>query len=99
MVTLLATTGMRFSEESGLQVRDIDLTGGLIEVRRQTHPGRGGLVTLRDATDRDRVVTGRYLHPCSEALIQAGTAFSTWWAQTGPTDETARRGVQQWTRR
>ena len=183
MVTLLATTGMRFSEVSGLQVRDIDLTSGLIQVRRQTYPGRGGLVTkatkgrrrrrvpiiapvrptlerltvgreplarlvtgprggvittatLRDATNWDQVVTqlgldglvrhglrhtaltwmadsdvplyvlqrvaghqdpavtGRYLHPDSEALIQAGTAFSTWWAQTGPTDEVPPAGSE-----
>lgn len=178
MVTLLATTAMRFSEVSGLQVRDIDLEAGLIEVRRQTYPGRGGLVTkatkgrrrrrvpiiapvrptlerltvgrdpearlitgprggvittatLRDATKWDQVVaqlglvglvrhglrhtaltwmadsgvplyvlqrvaghqdpavTGRYLHPDSETLTQAGTAFSNWWAQSGPTDEAA----------
>lgn len=38
MVTLLATTAMRFNEVSGLQVRDIDLAAGLIDVRRQTYP-------------------------------------------------------------
>ncbi len=42
MVTVLATTAMRFSEVSGLQVRDIDLLAGLIDVRRLTYPGHGG---------------------------------------------------------
>lgn len=46
-------------------------------------------VLQRVAGHQDPAVTGRYLHPDSDALIQAGTAFSTWWAQTEPTDETA----------
>ena len=32
-------------EVSGLHVRDIDLSAGLIVVKRQTYPGRGGPVT------------------------------------------------------
>lgn len=36
---------MRISEVSGLQVGDLDLDRGLIQVVRQTYPGRGGLVT------------------------------------------------------
>ncbi|HYN29286.1 MAG TPA: site-specific integrase [Dermatophilaceae bacterium] len=172
MVTLLATTAMRISEVSGLTVDDVDLARGLVHVRRQTYPGRGGLVTkttkgrrrrvvpiidqlrptlerlttdappggrlvtgprggvittatLRDATSWDEVVTrlglaglvrhglrhtaltwmadsgvplhvlqrvaghqdpavtARYLHPDTRSLIDAGTAFSTWWGQSG----------------
>ena len=46
-------------------------------------------VLQRVAGHQDPAVTGRYLHPDSEALIEAGTAFSTWWAQSGPKGETA----------
>lgn len=42
---ILATTALRISEVAGLQVGDIDLLHGLLTVRRQTYPGRGGLVT------------------------------------------------------
>ena len=43
MVTILACTAMRVSEVSGLTVGDVDLGAGLVAVRRQTYPGRGGL--------------------------------------------------------
>jgi integrase len=56
MVLLLATTGMRISEVSGLVVGDVDLGAGLIHVRRQTYPGRGGLVTKSTKGRRNRVV-------------------------------------------
>jgi len=46
-------------------------------------------VLQRVAGHQDPAVTGRYLHPDSEALIEAGTAFSTWWAQSGPKGEEA----------
>ena len=46
-------------------------------------------VLQRVAGHQDPAVSGRYLHPDSEALIEAGTAFSTWWAQTGPKDDAA----------
>jgi len=172
MVTILATTAMRISEVSGLIVGDVDLEAGLLHVRRQTYPGRGGLInkttkgrrrrvvpiieqlrptlrrlvggraagdrlltgpkggvittaTLRDATGwddlverlghgslvrhglrhtamtwmadsgvslyvlqrvaghQDPAVTARYLHPDTRALLEAGTAFSAWWGQSG----------------
>ena len=44
-VMILATTALRISEVAGLQVGDIDLPHGLLTVRRQTYPGRGGLIT------------------------------------------------------
>jgi integrase len=44
-VTLLATTALRISEVAGLRVGDVDLDRGLLQVARQTYPGRGGLVT------------------------------------------------------
>ncbi|WP_170177023.1 tyrosine-type recombinase/integrase [Myceligenerans xiligouense] len=56
MVLLLATTGMRISEVSGLTVGDVDLARGLIHVRRQTYPGRGGLTTKPTKGRRSRVV-------------------------------------------
>jgi hypothetical protein len=42
VVTLLATTAMRISEVAGLQVGDVDLDRGLLQVARQIYPGRGG---------------------------------------------------------
>jgi integrase len=56
MVTILATTGLRISEASGLRVGDIDLTAGMLHVRRQTYPGRGGLVTKKTKGRRTRPV-------------------------------------------
>ncbi|WP_344802062.1 site-specific integrase [Microlunatus ginsengisoli] len=173
-VMILATTALRISEVAGLQVGDVDLSRGLLHVRRQTYPGRGGLVTkqtkgrrrrtvpiidplrgtlirltadrasdarllvgprggvittatLRDATGwdemveklglaglvrhglrhtaltwmadagvelhllqrvaghQDPAVTSRYLHPDHQAMLDAGAAYSRWWAQSGPT--------------
>ena len=42
---ILATTASRISGVAGLQVGDVDLLHGLLTVRRQTYPRRGGLVT------------------------------------------------------
>ena len=55
MVTILATTALRISEVSGLQVGDIDLVRGSC-VERQTYPGRGGLITKPTKGRRRRVV-------------------------------------------
>ena len=55
-VMILATTAMRISEAAGLRVEDIDLDSGLIAVRRQTYPGRGGLVTKETKGRRRRSV-------------------------------------------
>jgi len=56
VVTILATTALRFSESSGLQVGDVDLERSLLQVRRQTYPGRGGLVTKTTKGRRRRTV-------------------------------------------
>ena len=56
IVTILATTALRISEVSGLQVGDVDLGGGLLHVSRQTYPGRGGLVTKQTKGRRRRTV-------------------------------------------
>jgi integrase len=56
MVTILATTALRISEVSGLQVGDVDLDSGLLTVSRQTYPGRGGLVTKQTKGRRRRAV-------------------------------------------
>lgn len=55
-VMILATTALRISEAAGLQVGDIDLNTGLLAVRRQTYPGRGGLVTKETKGRRRRSV-------------------------------------------
>ena len=39
----------------------------------------------RVAGHQDPAVTSRYLHPDHQALIAAGSAFSAWWSQSGPT--------------
>ncbi|GAA1430864.1 site-specific integrase [Microlunatus lacustris] len=56
VVTLLATTALRISEVAGLQVGDVDLHRGLLEVSRQIYPGRGGLVTKETKGRRRRTV-------------------------------------------
>jgi integrase len=53
---ILATTALRISEVSGLQVRDVDIERGLLHVSRQTYPGRGGLVTKQTKGRRRRAV-------------------------------------------
>jgi integrase len=55
-VMILATTALRISEVAGLQVGDVDLLRGLLAVRRQTYPGRGGLVTKETKGRRRRPV-------------------------------------------
>ena len=32
----------------------------------------------------DPAVTARYLHPNTQAMLDEGTAFSTWWSLVGP---------------
>jgi integrase len=56
MVMILATTALRISEASGLTVSDVDLAAGVLHVRRQTYPGRGGLITKRTKGRRSRSV-------------------------------------------
>jgi integrase len=56
VVTILSTTAMRISEVAGLRVGDVDLQQGLVHVRRQIYPGRGGLVTKTTKGRRRRVV-------------------------------------------
>jgi integrase len=41
-------------------------------------------ILQRVAGHQDPVVTARYLHPDTHAMLDAGTAFSAWWSQTGP---------------
>ena len=53
---ILATTALRISEVAGRQVGDVDLPHGLLTVRRQTYPGRGGLVTKETKGRRRRPV-------------------------------------------
>lgn len=55
-MTILATTALRISEVSGLRVGDVDLDRGLLQVSRQTYPGRGGLVTKQTKGRRRRIV-------------------------------------------
>jgi integrase len=56
VITILATTALRMSEVSGLRVGDVHLGNGLVQVQRQTYPGRGGLVTKATKGRRRRVV-------------------------------------------
>lgn len=71
MVKILACTATRVSEVSGLTVGDVDLVAGLIYVRRQTYPGRGGLVTKATKGRRSRVVPIiEPLRPTLERLVR-----------------------------
>jgi integrase len=56
VVVVLATTALRISEVAGLTVDDVDLTAGLVQVERQTYPGRGGLITKATKGRRRRAV-------------------------------------------
>ena len=40
-------------------------------------------ILQRVAGHQDPAVTSRYLHPDAQAVLQAGTAFSRWWAASG----------------
>jgi integrase len=70
-VMILATTAMRISEVAGLVVGDVDLDRGLIFVRRQTYPGRGGLVTKETKGRRRRSVP--IIDPVRETLERLTT--------------------------
>jgi integrase len=70
-VTLLATTALRISEVAGLQVGDVDLDRGLLQVARQTYPGRGGLVTKETKGRRRRTVP--IIEPLREPLVRLTT--------------------------
>jgi integrase len=75
MVTILATTALRISEVSGLQVGDVDLGRGLLNVQRQTYPGRGGLVTKTTKGRRRRIVPIiEPLRPTLTRLVEGRTA-------------------------
>ena len=41
-------------------------------------------ILQRVAGHQDPAVTSRYLHPDTQAVLDAGTAFSAWWSGTGP---------------
>ena len=67
-VMILATTALRISEVAGLEVGDVDLARGLLTVRRQTYPGRGGLVTKETKGRRRRSVP--IIDPLRETLTR-----------------------------
>ena len=41
-------------------------------------------ILQRVAGHQDPAVTSRYLHPDTQAVLDAGTAFSAWWSGSGP---------------
>lgn len=41
-------------------------------------------ILQRVAGHQDPAVTARYLHPDTQAMLDAGTAFSAWWSVVGP---------------
>jgi len=58
LIGLLAVTGLRISEALGLEDRDVDLTAGVLTIRR-TKFGKSRLVPLHPSTTR---ALWRYLH-------------------------------------
>ena len=57
MMEIAASTGMRLAEIAGLQVRDIDLVGGVVKVRAQLGAG-GRRVELKTARSRRDIPIG-----------------------------------------
>ena len=45
-------------------------------------------ILQRVAGHQDPAVTSRYLHPETQAMLDAGTAFSGWWSGSGPAQPT-----------
>jgi integrase len=45
-------------------------------------------ILQRVAGHQDPAVTSRYLHPDTQAMLDAGTAFSAWWSGNGPAQPT-----------
>ena len=41
-------------------------------------------ILQRVAGHQDPAVTARYLHPDTQAMLDAGTAISAWWSVVGP---------------
>ena len=41
-------------------------------------------ILQRVAGHQDPAVTSRYLHPDTQAMLDAGAAFSVWWSKSGP---------------
>jgi hypothetical protein len=67
-VTIPATTALRISEFSGLQVGHVDPGRGLLHVNRQTYAGRCGLVTKQ--TKGPRRSTGPVIEPLWPSLAR-----------------------------
>lgn len=55
-VMLAALLSARSSEVSGLRVGDAQLDTGIVVIRRQIYPGKGGLITKRTKNRKDRRV-------------------------------------------
>lgn len=49
-------------------------------------------VLQRVAGHQDPAVTARYLHPDVRAVVEAGTAFSAWWGQSGGNSKDQAQG-------
>jgi hypothetical protein len=49
----------------------------------------------RVAGHQDPAVTARYLHPDTNALVDAGSAFSTWWTGSRPTTRRTEVGGER----
>jgi hypothetical protein len=48
-------------------------------------------ILQRVAGHQDPAVTSRYLHPDTQAMLDAGTAFSAWWSGTAQPRRRPRR--------
>ena len=46
-------------------------------------------ILQRVAGHQDPAVTARYLHPDTQAMLDAGTAFSAWWSAAGRRSDTS----------
>ena len=92
-VMILATTALRISAVAGLQVGDVNLARGLLTVRMQTYPARGGLVTRET---KDGPPTRLALMPAASAYCMKRFTASRCRSRSGPPRPASRRRACQW---
>ena len=89
---VLTTATLRDATGWDNLVRDLGLSGLVRHGLRHTaltwmaDAGVDLHMLQRVAGHQDPAVTAGYLHPDTQALLAAGSAFSSWWSLTGPQD-------------
>ena len=87
---VITTPSLRDATSWDRLVQELGLPGLVRHVLRQTaltwraDAGVELHLLQRVAGHQDPAVTSRYLHPDTQAVLNAGAAFSTWWSGIGP---------------